>query len=168
VLLLKDGRFKVGGPDASAGLHEWLGGNGLFTSTKEASFQVGKSRIQLGNEGGRILIYENEDGIGLLPMEGEFEIQSKTSRLKISAPFGVLLKDQKMQLTSRLSCDDPWEFINSGLEFTAECKAFSLSTLGMNQDALSGTFNPENTAAFAVTLGSNALVKEFQLAPSGD
>lgn len=135
-LIEKDSRIKIGGPDSSVAPHVWLSGNGAFSSTKETFFQVGNSRVQSGKKGGRILIYESQEGISLLPLEGEYEIKSKNSNLKISAPFGVLLIDQKTQLISRLSCDDPLEFVKSGIDFTAECKEVKLKNLGISSKSL--------------------------------
>ncbi|MEI8025748.1 MAG: hypothetical protein WCI18_05290 [Pseudomonadota bacterium] len=144
-LIQKDSRIKIGGPDSSISPHIWLGGNGTFSSPKESFFQVGNSRVQSGKKGGQILIYESTEGIGLLPLEGEYEIMSKNSNLKISAPFGLFLKDQKKQLISRLSCDDPLEFIKAGIAFTAECKQVKLKSLGINSKILTDdTVAPSN------------------------
>ena len=131
VLLQKDSRIAAGGSDLSTEPMEWLGGTGLLNSTLETFFYVGKSRIQSGKTGGRILIYENQNGIGLLPIVGEYEVESKTSKFKISAPFGMVLKKEKWRLISRLSCDDPLTFIDAKIAFSADCQEVRLSPLGI-------------------------------------
>ncbi len=130
-LLQKDSLVKMGGPDPSAHPHVWLKGDGIFTATNKTLLKVGTATIQSGNKGGRILIYDSQDGLGILPMEGEFEIKSKNTSLKFSAPFGFEVNDQKTQLTSRLSCDDPLEYVKARIPFTAECKDLRIKNLGV-------------------------------------
>ncbi len=135
-LIHQDTLIKIGGPDTFVNPHVWLSGTGTLNSSKESFFQVGNSKIQSSKKGGRILIYESQEGIALLPFEGEYEIKSKNSNLKISAPFGLILEDENTQLISRLSCDDPLEFIKAGIAFTAECKEVRLNNLGISSKIL--------------------------------